>query len=136
MRKDYLFTGFGFDVLIFNAPVKAHFGEVCLDVNMNELEAMVVDKLLASEQKFSGPELKFLRKHVRLSTAQVADAIKLNESNLKYWEKEAQTGLNQVQEYAFRELIIDTILESKKKQLLKPINFAESTSHQLELKFA
>jgi hypothetical protein len=136
MKKDYLFTGFGFNLLIKNAPLRVEFGEECLDLNMNDLEKIVAESLISSILKLSGPELKFLRKYVKLSTAQVADSLSINESNLKFWEKESSTGLTQTQEYAFRELIIDSILRNKKKELLKPSVFQEEKNHTLEVKYA
>jgi DNA-binding transcriptional regulator YiaG len=128
MKKDYLFTGFGFDILIKNAPMSVVFDEECLDLNMKDLEELVIATLLKSTKKLSGPEVKFLRKHFGLSVADVSSHLRMNESNLKFWERSQKTGFSQTEEYAFRSYIIDTMLSKKKYEFLNTSILEESSS--------
>jgi DNA-binding transcriptional regulator YiaG len=128
MKKDYLFSGFGFDILIKNAPISIVFDEECLNLNMKELEELVIATLLKSTKKLSGPEVKFLRKHFGLSTADISSNLRINESNLKFWERSQKTGLSQTEEYAFRSYIVDTMLSKKKRDFLNTSILEESSS--------
>ena len=115
--NDYIFTGFGFDVLIQNAKISStDDGDEYLDMNMNELKLVTAKVLLISEQRLNGYQLKFLRTFLKMSFDEVSDKIRIPASTLRSWENKGHefTGLDIDQERAFRIMGINKILEREK----------------------
>jgi len=114
--ETYIFTGFGFDVLLKNVVMKKAHGEEYPDINMNELKLLTAKALLRNQQCLTGYQLKFLRTFVQMSFDDVSKKIHIAASTLRSWEnKRAEfTGLGLDQEKAFRIMVINKILESER----------------------
>jgi len=114
----YIFTGFGFDVLLKNVVLKTVHGEEFPDINMNELKLLTAKALLRSQQRLTGNQLKFLRTFLKMSFDEVSKKILVASSTLRSWESKGKdfTGLSLEQEKAFRIMTINRILESEKSQ--------------------
>ena len=117
--EKYIFSGFGFDVLVRNAPVKSVDGDEFLDIDMNELKVITAKALLVNSQKFTGNQIKFLRTFLKLSHNSIADKIQVPASTLRSWEDKgsAVSGLSLEQEKAFRIFVIHSILDQEKNAM-------------------
>lgn len=114
--ETYIFTGFGFDILLKNVVMKKAHGEEYPDINMNELKLLAAKALLRNQQRLTGHQLKFLRTFVQMSFDDVSKKIHIASSTLRSWENKGAefTGLGLDQEKAFRIMIISKILESER----------------------
>jgi DNA-binding transcriptional regulator YiaG len=114
--ETYIFTGFGFDVLLKNVVMKKAQGEEYPDINMNELKLLTAKALLRNQQQLTGHQLKFLRTFVQMSFDDVSKKIHTAASTLRSWENKGDefTGLGLDQEKAFRIMMINKILENER----------------------
>ena len=114
--NDYIFSGFGFDVLIQKAKISSADGEDYLDMNMNELKLLTAKALLMNKQRLNGYQFKFLRTFLKMSFDDVSDKIQIPASTLRSWENKGSefTGLDIDHEKAFRIMTINKILEREK----------------------
>ena len=128
--KTYTFTGFGFNVLLKNVPVKDAHGETYPDINMNELKLMTAKALLKRPVRMVGFQIKFLRTFMRLSFDAVSEKIGVPASTLRLWETKGAevTGLSLEQEKAFRIYVVNTILENERNQFDKELILTKTFS--------
>ena len=137
--KKYIFSGFGFDVLIQDAKISTTDGEEYLDMNMNELKLVTAKALLINKQRLNGHQLKFLRTFLNMSFDDVSEKIHIPASTLRSWEKRGRdfTGLEIDQEKAFRIMTINKILEREKSyydiELILINEFTEKTQTALDI---
>lgn len=80
--KDATLYDFGFKVCIKNAPWRNFEGEEILDLDLSRIADEVTNQLLLSTQKLTGNQVRFLRKQLRLTQQEVADALGRHQSNL------------------------------------------------------
>ncbi len=117
--KTYIFKGFGFDVLLKNVSIKTVEGQEYPNINMNELKTDTAKSLIASKQRLTGYQLKFLRTYLKMSFDQLNEKIFIPSSTLRSWEGKGSefTGLSLDQEKAFRILAINQIFDDEKSKL-------------------
>ncbi len=116
--KNYVFNGFGFDVLLRNITLKSIDGADYPDINMNELKKLTIKGLLASRQQLTGYQVKFLRTSIKMSFDQVSEKIYIAASTLRSWEAKGSefTGFTIEQEKAFRMMVINEVLDTEKNK--------------------
>jgi DNA-binding transcriptional regulator YiaG len=129
MKKEiYIFTGFGFDVLLHNVEIKEVHGETYPDIDMNEVKLLTAKELLKGRERLTGKKLKFLRTFLKLSYQKLSEIIDVPASTLRTWEDKGSdaTGLSVPQERQLRVFSIDSLLDLEKKHFEKQIIMAES----------
>lgn len=126
--KHYIFTGFGFDVLLENVEIKTVKGHEFPDIDMRELKLLTAKSIIRSKFKLTGKKLKFLRTFLGLSFQKLAEILDVPASTLRLWEDKGQeiTGLSVAQERHFRIFAIESILGSEKRFFEKDIVMAEA----------
>ena len=130
--EKYVFTGFGFDVLLRNVVMKREHGEVYPDINLQELKLLTAKELLRNSEKLSGKKLKFLRTFLKLSYQRLSSVINVPASTLRSWEDRGAdfTGLTSSEERLLRVFAIDSILDLEKmyyEKLIVTIDYFDST---------
>lgn len=115
-HDEYIFKGFGFDILLRNVNVINKHGEEYPDVNLNEIKFYTAKTLLRSDIRLNGFHLKFLRTYIGDSHDSVSNIIKVPASTLRSWENRGLlvTGMLEEQEKAFRIYINNRIIESER----------------------
>lgn len=124
--EKYIFSGFGFDVLLTNAIIREVHGEEYLDFNMNELEFLTAKALLRNQERLSGFHLKFLRTFLKVSYDNLAENVGVPSSTLRSWENRGSemTGFTLDQERAFRLFAQNKILDSERNKFDRDLIFA------------
>ncbi len=130
--EKFIFTGFGFDVLLHNVVIKKEHGEVYPDINFQELKLLTAKELLRNSEKLSGKKLKFLRTFLKLSYQRLSSVIDVPASTLRSWEDRGDdfTGLTSSEERLLRVFAIDSILDLEKmyyEKLIVTIDYFDST---------
>lgn len=127
VEEKYIFTGFGFDVLLQNVIIKSAHGSEYPDINLNEVKLLTAKQLLKSKERLTGKKLKFLRTFLKLSYQKLSELIEVPASTLKSWEDKIHepAGLTVPQERHFRIHAIEAILDSEKRFLEKDVLRAE-----------
>ena len=116
--KTYIFTGFGFNVLLKNVLIKSVDGQDYPLLNMNQLRTDIAKSLISNKQCFTGYQLKFLRTYLKMSYDQLGEKIYIPASTLRSWENKGSefTGFSIEQEKAFRILAINQIFDDEKNK--------------------
>ena len=123
--EKYIFSGFGFDVLLTNAIIREVQGEEYLDFHMNKLEFLTAKALLRNHERLSGFQLKFLTTFLKVSYDNLAENVGVPSSTLRSWEnKKEMTGFTLDQEKAFRLYAQNKILDSERNKFDRELIFA------------
>ena len=135
IQENYVFTAFGFDVLLHNVRMVESEGEIYPDINLNEVKLNTAKQLLKSKERLTGKKLKFLRTFLRTSYNSLGQIISAPPSTIRSWEEKGQeaTGMSVPQERQMRIFTIESILNLERKHIEKQIVMAESydsPSHQ------
>lgn len=85
-RKTVKFNGFGFPVILLNAPMKIEHGEEIPNVNFNRLQDNLFQALLLKPSRLSGAEVKFLRHYLKLTQEAFSKTLKVERSLISKWE--------------------------------------------------
>ncbi len=140
--ENYIFSGFGFDILLKNVVIKEAHGEEYPDINMNELKLMTAKALLIRPVKMTGYQIKFLRTFLKLSFDSLAEKIDTAASTIRSWEKKGKdvSGLSIEHEKAFRIYAIHSILELERNKIDKDLiltkEFSDPKKESLPLDIA
>jgi len=126
IEAKYIFSGFGFDVLLTNVIVREIHGEEYLDFNMNHLELLTAKALLRAHERLNGFHLKFLRTFLKVSYDNLAENVGVPSSTLRSWENRGgeTTGFTLDQEKAFRIFALNKILDSERCKFDRDLIFA------------
>jgi len=82
-----IITELGFPVVLEDPPMITVRGQTIPDVNLRELADTVFMRLIAQPTRFTGDEVKFIRKHMRLRQADLARVLNMaNHSPVSQWE--------------------------------------------------
>jgi DNA-binding transcriptional regulator YiaG len=140
--EKYIFTGFGFDVLLRDVVVKNVHGEAYPDVNMNELKLKTVKALLVMPIKLTGYQIKFLRTFLKLSFDDLSEKIDIPASTIRSWENRGAevSGLSIEHEKAFRIYAVHAIFDLERTKMDKGLilrkEFALPMKNQVALDIA
>lgn len=117
--ENYIFKGFGFDVLLKNVKIKMIDGEEYPAINLNELKNIIAKNLLSSKHRLTGNQLKFVRTYLQLSLDNISEKIHIPSSTLRSWENKGSefTGFSLEQEKAFRIFAVNYIFDQEKTKL-------------------
>ncbi len=126
--KEYVFTSFGFPVLLHNIEVQeTECGDEYPNINLKVLEKNTAKALIRGSVTLTGVKLKFLRKFLKMSLRELGRELNIPHSNIKLWEDNAKdkTGLEISQEKQLKYLVLLHIQMVEQKELSKSI-FEES----------
>lgn len=79
-KKYLVYEGFGFPIYLFNVRLFKTRGKWIPDINHNELQREVLQTLLKKRSHFTGAELRFFRKYLKLSPKDFAKQFQLSTS--------------------------------------------------------
>ncbi|MCK6576264.1 hypothetical protein L6V77_34885 [Myxococcota bacterium] len=100
-----VFKELGFPVLLADVPVVEIRGEQVPDVNLKALQDAVFTLLLTKPSRLTGAEVRFIRKHLRLRQADLAQVLNMaNHSVVSPWAsgEDALTGMDDNTEVLLR----------------------------------
>lgn len=119
----YIFTGFGFDVLLKDIVIKKVDGEEYPDININELKLKTAKALLVMPVKMTGHQIKFLRTFLKLSYDDLSRKIDVPASTLRSWEKKGHetSGFSVEHEKLFRNYAIHSLFEIERSKMEKEL---------------
>ena len=92
-----VFKELGVPVLLVDVPVVEIRGEQVPDVNLKALQDSVFTLLVTKPSRLTGAEVRFIRKHLRLRQADLAQVLNMaNHSVVSQWEsrEDALTGMD------------------------------------------
>lgn len=82
-----MYQELGFPILLINPPMVTVRGQQVPDVNLRELQELVFHLLVAKPARFTGAEVRFVRKHLRLRQADLAEVLNMaNHTVVSQWE--------------------------------------------------
>ena len=95
VKKSFVDYGFGFPVLIVDAPLKSIQGEWVLDVNFEKYERAVLWALAMKPVRLSGNEIKFIRHHFEMDLKSFGERFgDVAHSAVIKWEKSGDEPSN------------------------------------------
>ncbi len=85
-KETFIYEGFGFPVKLIHVPMRKVIGEWVIDVDFNKLELAVLRSLLYKSTLLNGPELKFIRKFLDMSTTSFGKIFGISHVAVVKWE--------------------------------------------------
>jgi len=87
-KKNYVFTGLGFPVVIAEVELRPHGDDFYPVINTRRLEDSVFDYLIDHPVPFTGTQITFIRKYMNMTQQTFAKVLDLhNHSRVSQWEK-------------------------------------------------
>lgn len=82
-----IYNELGFPILLMNPPMVTVRGHQVPDVNLRELQEAVFRLLVFKPARLNGAEVRFIRKHLRLRQADLAQVLNMaNHTVVSQWE--------------------------------------------------
>lgn len=86
--ETFVYEGLGFPITLIKCPMKKVFGEWVLDINLAKLQSDLLKELIYKPVPLTGPELRFIRKFLELSTTAFGKLVGVSHPAVLKWEKE------------------------------------------------
>lgn len=87
IKRNYVYTGFGFPVVIATVEMRPHGGDFYPVINTRRLEDSVFDYLIDRPIPLTGLQITFIRKYMDMTQQAFAKALDLNNhSRVSQWE--------------------------------------------------
>lgn len=111
-RKQFLYEGLGFPVMLVNVPMILSRGEWTPNVDYNKLQKHVLLELALKKTSLTGNELKFIRKYFRKTLADFGEEFGVTHVAVIEWEKNENNSIkmNLATEKCIRLFIIDKLV--------------------------
>src|ERR1700733_11782329 len=87
-RKTFIYRGLGFPILLVNTPLKKSLGEWVIDIDFNKLRHQVLNYLIHKKTNLTGAELRFIRKHLEMTTTEFGIVCGVTHVAVLKWESE------------------------------------------------
>ncbi len=87
-RKTFIYKGLGVPVKLINVPMKKAAGVWCLDINMNKLMRIVLEFILHKPIALKGNELRYIRKHLEMTSTEFGKTFGVSHVAVLNWEAE------------------------------------------------
>ncbi|MFI5344567.1 MAG: helix-turn-helix domain-containing protein [Chlamydiales bacterium] len=84
--ETFIYEDFGFPILLVNAPLRKSFGEWVIDIDFNKLRRDVLNYLLHKHASLTGAELRFIRKHLEMTTTEFGKVCGVTHVAVLKWE--------------------------------------------------
>jgi DNA-binding XRE family transcriptional regulator len=84
--ETFIYQGLGFPIELINAPMKKIFGKWVIDIDLNALQLFVFKELIRKPSPLTGKELKFMRKFLEMSRAEVGKILGIHPATICTWE--------------------------------------------------
>jgi DNA-binding transcriptional regulator YiaG len=84
--ETFIYEAFGFPIKLINVPMKKMIGEWVMDIDFNRLQLAILRCLLYKPVPLSGPELRFLRKFLNMSTTDFGKIFGVTHVAVVKWE--------------------------------------------------
>ncbi len=142
IKKSHLDLGFGFPVIIINAPFKQVRGEWILDIDFNKFEETVLEALATKPSRLTGNEVKFIRNYFNMDLKSFGNRFgDVAHSAVIKWERfrDNFTNMNWATEKDIRLFIVEKInpkslrnvyLELEKVATKKPFKIKVDTTQE------
>jgi len=135
--KRFVDFGFGFPIVILNAPMLKVREVWTPNINQKVLQTKVVTYLCHYQGRLLGSHVKFLRLFLEMTVSSFADHLGLSHPAVLKWEKLGinPTGMNWSTEKDIRMLAFSKISKSSKDflELYKSLEFKSLSREEVEL---
>jgi len=118
IQKHYLFEGLGMPIMLLNVPMKEIFGEWVLDIDLNKFQKSLLEFLTQKPTPLSGPELRFIRKYLGMTTTEFGKIIGMTHSGVIKYES-CQSRLNPATEAYIRLYVFDHLNKKRDSEFRK-----------------
>jgi DNA-binding transcriptional regulator YiaG len=89
-KKNYVYNGLGFPVVLDVAEFRKIRGEWLLKIDVKKVSKEVIKSLLTKTSGLTGVEIKFIRTYFDLSKRKLADELNVSHTAVNKWEKADQ----------------------------------------------
>ncbi|MDE3045630.1 MAG: hypothetical protein KGJ02_03185 [Verrucomicrobiota bacterium] len=141
--KTFVYKGLGVPVKLINVPMKKAAGVWCLDINMNKLMQIVLEAIIHKPAALTGDELRYIRKHLEMTTTEFGKTFGVSHVAVLKWEAEENRispalelcirlyVLNHLRakDKDFRALYNELPLEQLSKKKIYPLTVDVTTEH-------
>lgn len=84
--ETFVYEDLGFPIILVDAPIRKAFGEWVIDINFNKLRTEVMNFLIHKQTALTGEELRFIRKHLEMTTTEFGKALGVSHVTVLKWE--------------------------------------------------
>ena len=86
--KTFIYEGLGVPVKLINAPMKKAAGEWCIDIDMNNLMLVVLQKIIHKPVALTGKELRYIRTYLEMTKTAFGKIFGVSHVAVLKWEDE------------------------------------------------
>lgn len=115
--KAYVYTGFGFPIVLQNVPMIHVRGVWTPDVKWNRLEKIVLLLLAQHPGDLTGNQIRFIRHSMNLNQRKFADLFHVTHVAVVKWEKseDKPAKMQLTTQIAIRLQVLDTLIKDDKE---------------------
>lgn len=117
IEKTYIYSGFGFPILLENVPMVEIRGTWTPEVNYNVLQKVVLLTLCYQSTALSGNQVRFIRKYFEMTLDRFAKTFGVTHAAVLKWEKKGDYSAKILEGYEkeIRLFVMDQILADAKE---------------------
>lgn len=117
IEKSYLYSGFGFPILLEDVPMVEVRGIWTPEVNYNILQKVVLLALCYQSTSLSGNQIRFIRKYFEMTLDKFAKKFGVTHAAVIKWEKKGDNPAKILEGYEkeIRLFVLDQILSDAKE---------------------
>jgi len=129
-RETFIYEAFGFPVKLINVPMRKIVGEWIIDVEFGKLTHAILLCLIHKPAPLIGPEVRFIRKYLKLSTTAFGAIFGVTHAAVLKWEN-GKTSLPPLADVYIRLYVLDQLHVKDKEfrhlyHLVNPENLLEN----------
>lgn len=84
--ETFIYKGLGFPILLVDAPLRKTLGEWVIDIDFNKLRNKALNFLIHKSSALTGEEMRFIRKHLELTTTEFGNTLGVTHVAVLKWE--------------------------------------------------
>lgn len=114
-KKDYIYNGFGFPIILEKAVFHKVRGEWLLKLDIEKLAEVVINLLPQKPTGLTGSEIRFARTYLELSKRKLAELLNISHTAVNKWEstENEKANIDPLSEVALRSFIKLQLNEDK-----------------------
>ncbi len=120
-KETFVFEGLGFPIELIDCPMKKVIGEWVIDIDLDALQDFVFKGLIHKPYPLTGREVRFMRRHIDLTTKDFGKKLGVTHAAVVKWEN-GTAKISLVQDVYIRMLFMHMLKDREISSVFNEIN--------------